>query len=243
MANSFFQFKQFTIHQDKGAMKVTTDGCVFGAWIAAKARNEGFNIKHCLDIGTGTGLLSLMLAQQSGAEINTIEIDKDAFEQASSNVAASPWHSRVKVLQGDARAFAFPGKYDFIMSNPPFYENELKGDDARKNIAHHSEDLSLTELLSVIKQNLAPHGIFCLLLPYKRNDVIKKMLLEKDLAILQMVFVRQSVKHDYFRIILSGSLDTEKQAETLIDEIAIWDDKQQYTNEFTHLLEDYYLKL
>src|ERR1700741_4578062 len=121
-------------------MKVTTDGCLFGSLVATLSKKEQpFNV---LDIGTGTGLLSLMFAQQQPhAHIDAIEIDKNAFEQASSNVSASPWHNRIKVLYGDARHFTFTTRYDVIISNPPFYENELKGNDDKKNVAHHGDHL------------------------------------------------------------------------------------------------------
>lgn len=243
MANSYFQFKQFTVQQDKCAMKVTTDGCLFGAWIAEKIKNEQLIINNCLDIGTGTGLLSLMVAQENEVAIDAIEINKDAFEQASQNIAASPWSDRIKVIHADARVVNSQPLYDIIISNPPFYEKELKGEDAKKNIAHHNEGLILPELLGIIKKTLNPDGTFYLLLPYKRNEEVKKMLTENDLAIQQLVFVRQSVNHDYFRIMLEGKLKSNKQIETIIDEISIKDDAGQYTNGFISLLKDYYLHL
>ena len=144
MANSYFQFKQFTIRQDRCAMKVTTDGCLFGAWAAEKINSvthpdyfgKELVINSCIDIGTGTGLLALMMAQQSKLFIDTIEIDKDAFEQASENIAASPWAGRIKIIHRDAKGFTSQNKYNVIISNPPFYEKELKGQDAKKNLAH-----------------------------------------------------------------------------------------------------------
>lgn len=249
MPNNYFQFKQFTIHQDRCAMKVTTDACLFGAWSADQIKNQPFGklrakIKNILDIGTGTGLLSLMLAQKiSEPSIDSIEIDKDAFKQAKENIAASPWSDRINIIHADAKNFSFNNKYDIIISNPPFYENELKSDTKKKNIAHHSDDLSLKELLDIIKNSLSADGSFYLLLPYKRSDEIKQLLLRAHLFIRQLVFVKQSVKHDHFRIILEGKLKTDEQAETAIGEIAVWNEQQQYTDEFKRLLQDYYLHL
>jgi tRNA1Val (adenine37-N6)-methyltransferase len=240
MANSYFQFKQFTIHQDKCGMKVTTDGCLFGAWVAGRLESGAGNI---LDIGTGTGLLTLMMAQQSKFFIDAIEIDKDAFEQASDNVAASPWANRIKVFHADAKKLVAKNKYDVIISNPPFYEKELKGDDAQKNLAHHDAGLLLPELLHIIQENLKPGGIFYLLLPYKRNDEVKQLLTANDFTIEQMTFVRQSFNHDYFRIMLAGKFKTAKSAETLIDEIPIKDKQDNYSPVFISLLRDYYLHL
>lgn len=243
MANPWFQFKQFTIQQDRSAMKVTTDGCLFGAWIAENMKKESLLYNHCLDIGTGTGLLTLMLAQENEIAIDAIEIDKDAFEQAVENVTASPWSGRIQVVHADVREFESENQYDVIISNPPFYERELKSDDAKKNIAHHNEGLLFPELLSIIKKLLSPAGTFYLLLPYKRNNEIKALLSEYDLAIQQMTFVRQSVAHDYFRIMLAGKFKNAGFAETVIDEIAIKDNEDNYSQVFLSLLKKYYLHL
>ncbi|MES1198259.1 MAG: methyltransferase [Chitinophagaceae bacterium] len=243
MANSFFQFKQFIIQQDRCAMKVTTDACLFGAWAAERVRSRESGVGSILDIGTGTGLLSLMIVQKIKANIDAIEIDEAAFQQANENIAASVFAERINILHGDAKTFSFNKKYELIISNPPFYENELKATHSKKNIAHHNEGLLLSELLPIIKNNLAPDGIFYLLLPYKRNEEIKNLLFRHEFDVLQMILVRQSVNHDYFRIMLSGKLKKNEPVETLIDEISITDEKQQYTPQFTELLKDYYLNL
>lgn len=243
MTNPYFQFKQFIIHQDKSAMKVTTDGCLFGAWIAGRIKIEKKIINHCLDIGTGTGLLAIMLAEQNETFIDAIEIDKDAFEQATENAAASPWTERIKIIHADVRKFKFQNQYDVIISNPPFYEKELKGDNAKKNLAHHNDGLLLAKLFSLIKKNLKPGGTFFLLLPYKRNEEIKNMFTENDLVIQQLTYVRQSIDHDFFRIMIAGKLKTDELTEPIIDEMSIKEDNDQYTQVFKDLLKDYYLHL
>ena len=246
MSNTFFQFKQFTIQQDKCAMKVTTDACLFGAWVAEEIKNEKLIINNCLDIGTGTGLLSLMLAQKTNnsVEIDGVEIDEPAAKQAQENAAASPWEQRIFVTPGDAKKMieTFCKNFDVIVSNPPFYEKEIRSTSDSKNIAQHSDKLGLKELLRLIRNYLEPTGHFFLLLPYKRNEEIKKLLKDHQLHVSKMIFVRQSVNHDYFRIFLKGNLKTGEQ-ETEFDEISIWDDKQQYTPAFINLLKDYYLYL
>ena len=250
MSNSYFQFKQFTIHQDRCAMKVTTDGCLFGAWAAERVGSSETGVRSreslagsILDIGTGTGLLSLMIAQHCTADITTVEIDTESFEQASDNISASPWADRIKIFHADVREFEFSKQYDVIMSNPPFYEKELKTDDAKKNIARHNEGLLLPELLTIIKKNLKPDGIFFLLLPFKRNEEIRKLLTESDLTIQQLTCVRQSTNHDFFRIMLAGKLKTGESVETKIDDISIKDEQDQYTQAFADLLKNYYLHL
>jgi tRNA1Val (adenine37-N6)-methyltransferase len=243
MPNTYFQFKKFTIFQDKCAMKVTTDACLFGAWAAEKALNTGSVARSMLDIGTGTGLLSLMMAQKTAGQIDAIEIDKDSYEQANSNIAASPWQERINIYHADAKQYSFSHKYNVIISNPPFYENELKSGDTKKNIAHHNEGLVLQELCSIMKTQLMANGSFYLLLPYKRNQEIRKWFTETGLHILEMVFVKQTPKHSYFRIMIRGCLRTENQKETAIDEISITDETGLYTPAFTSLLKDYYLNL
>ena len=224
-------------------MKVTTDACLFGAWVVQEVESEKLKIENVLDIGAGTGLLSLMLTQKNPEmKIDAIEIDKDAAEQAKNNVASSPWREQINIVQDDVKGFSFEKEFDLIISNPPFYENEIRSATGAKNVAHHSENLTVKELLKIIKNNLSKTGSFFLLLPYKRNEEVKKLFKDHELNISKILFVRQSVNHDYFRIFIKGSLSTWEK-ETEFDELSIWDDKQQYTAEFVNLLKDYYLHL
>ena len=243
MANSYFQFKQFTVHQDKCAMKVTTDGCLFGGFVANAISNSELVINNCLDIGTGTGLLSLMLAQKKNCFIDAIEIDAAAAEQATTNIVASPFSDKINIIQTDARIFLFEKKYDLIISNPKKKEKELKGDDEKRNIAHHSEELSLSNLLTIINDNLSANGNFYLLLPFKRDEEIKKLIASNNFQIETITYIRQSVKHDYFRIIVSGKFRTENPEEILLEDMAIKNEIGNYTPPFISLLKDYYLHL
>jgi len=243
MPNSFFQFKKFTVHQDRSAMKVTTDACLFGAWVAKKVKSQNPKVKTVLEIGAGTGLLSLMIAQQSSAMIDAIEIDVDAEQQAKENMDRSPWPDRFQVIHGDAREYPYVIKYDLIISNPPFYEKEIMSDKETKNIAHHSSALSLKELLSIITSNLAEQGRFFLLLPYKRNKEVINLLKQQSFAVEKIVFIRQSVNHHYFRMMIEGCWLTSKSTEIQFEDLSIWNEGQDYTVEFKLLLKEYYLKL
>jgi len=225
-------------------MKVTTDACLFGAWVAEEDKSEKIITKNVLDIGTGTGLLSLIYAQKNLlAEIDAMEIDQDAYAQAKENAAASSFAERINIIHDDVKRFTFSEKYDCIISNPPFYEKEISSDNEKKNIAHHHLGLLFEELLGIIKGNLSSSGTFYLLLPFKRSEEIKKIILKEDLYVTKIVFVKQSTKHNYFRIMIAGKLSQEDHPETLIEEISIWDDQQQYKKEFKELLKDYYLYL
>ena len=244
MANNYFRFKQFTIQQDKAAMKVTTDGCLFGAWVAKQIGEQPMTAVKLLDVGTGTGILSLMIAQKNpDCSIDAVEIDNNAYEQAIENIIASPRKENIRVVQADIKSFEPGKKYDTIFSNPPFYENELKAEDEKRNVAHHDGGLSFNELFAIIKQRLTPEGHFYLLLPYKRNEEIRKLALEHQFELLQLTFVKQSVNHGYFRIMLCGKLPSEKNRETFIDEMAIKDNNDNYSPAFVSLLKDYYLYL
>ncbi|MFI5152541.1 MAG: tRNA1(Val) (adenine(37)-N6)-methyltransferase, partial [Chitinophagales bacterium] len=130
MSNSYFQFKQFRIQQDRCAMKVCTDACILGAWFAEKIPSYS----TVLDIGSGTGLLMLMLAQKNKSEIDGIEVDLNTYKQLKENIDQSPWKDQLRVFPGDIRSFSFSGKYDFIISNPPFYEKDLRSDSSARNL-------------------------------------------------------------------------------------------------------------
>ncbi len=239
MSNSYFQFKQFTIHQEKCAMKVCTDACLFGAWIGGEVRSTKYEVRNVLDIGTGTGLLSLMLAQQTEAQIDAIEMDESAAEQAGDNFEASPWKERLQIITGDAKLLHLGKKYELIISNPPFFENDLKSEDAKRNLALHSEQLSLQDLLLVIKSHLAANGKFAVLLPYHRKDIFIRSAKLEGFFLAEAVSVKQTHKHNYFRAML---LFSGVEASLLAKEIIIREG-EEYSNEFTSLLKDYYLQL
>lgn len=253
MPNNYFQFKQFTVQQEKAALKVSTDSCLFGAWVAEEVRGMRYEVRKenqslttChspltfLDIGAGTGLLMLMLAQKSTAMIDGIEIDEPSYEQTKENIEASPWKERLQLFHADVKQFNFSKKYDLIISNPPFYEGNLKSDVAKRNVAMHDTGLKLDELLNVVDANLTDDGRFAVLLPYQRAAYTIALAESANLYLQTHVQVRQTVKHEFFRSML---LFSRKKMEPIVEELAVKDDKNQYTNEFVQLLKDYYLYL
>ncbi|HEV3326778.1 MAG TPA: methyltransferase [Puia sp.] len=238
MRNAYFQFKQFTIYQDKCAMKVCTDACILGAWFADKAPAYS----SVLDIGSGTGLLMLMLAQKHKGEIRGIELDLDAFRQLKDNIEKSPWRQLLKVFPGDVRSFSFPAKFDFIISNPPFYENDLPAATPAANLARHSKELTLQELLAAIDANLAPGGSFGVLLPYQRAAWFEEQAATTHGFMLkERLLVRQSPRHDFFRSVLYFSRHRDNFIPTT--ELTIRNDDGAYTDDFVELMKDYYLYL
>jgi tRNA1Val (adenine37-N6)-methyltransferase len=237
MANPYFQFKQFTIHQDHCAMKVCTDACLLGAWFAGKVPANG----SVLDIGSGTGLLMMMLAQRSQSEIHGIEIDLPAYGQSKENIAQHVWKDRLKVFPGDVRLYAFPAPYDFIIANPPFFENDLPSTSNPEQVAKHSKLLTLDEVLTAIQNNLTANGSFGVLLPYHRWEYFDKLASWQQFHLVEKVSVKQSPRHNYFRAMLHYS----RQKPTAVSSSLITIQKEDgaYTESFTDLLRDYYLYL
>src|SRR5687768_4644120 len=150
-------------------MKVTTDACLFGAWCAQEVHGLVNPADYILDIGAGSGLLSLMLAQKNQVIIDAVEIDTAAAEQAKDNVASSPWEDRINIINTRVLNWKVGKRYRYIVSNPPFYESDLKSEKKSKNIAHHDEGLRLNVLLDFIENHLTADGRFFLLLPAKRE--------------------------------------------------------------------------
>lgn len=240
MSNPYFKFKQFTIFHDRCAMKVTTDACLFGAWVANEMQDEK-KIVQMMDIGTGTGLLSLMVAQKNNARIDAIEIDTEAASQAKENVMASPWKENIHIINSNILDMDSLSQYDIIISNPPFYENELSSPAKDKNKAHHSSELKLMQVMEVIKAQLKEEGKFYLLLPYKRNEEIDQVLKDFHFHVLKKILVAPSTKHQPFRILIKGSKSSNHKTE--ITNLTIRSEQEQYSNEFKSLLKDYYLYL
>jgi len=240
MSNHYFQFKEFTVQQERTAMKVCTDACLFGAYTAGLIAGGKLTATNCLDIGTGTGLLSLMLAQKTDATIDAVEIDNAAYYQAKENFAHAPWTERLTVYHSNILQFDAAKKYDCIISNPPFFEKDLKSDDDKKNTAKHGTALTLQQLLQVVSKNLQEDGFFTILLPYHRINFCIEEAEKEGLYLSKKVLVKQTPLHAWFRGILFFS---RQQGLSTKEEISIRDNMGDYTNKFMDLLEDYYLYL
>jgi tRNA1Val (adenine37-N6)-methyltransferase len=238
MSNHYFQFKKFKIEQEHCAMKVCTDACLFGAWVVELLELQHYsNQINVLDIGTGTGLLSLIAAQEINCKIDAIEIDEVAARQAATNFSSSPFGSKIKIVETDIKKLETNNTYDCIISNPPFFENDLTSPDAKRNVALHSTALSLKELTKIIDQKLSSDGIVTLLLPFHRKEEMIKLALENDLHLFSNADIKQTPKHVFFRTFLAFS----RNAKTLQSEEIIIQDNRVYTERFIKLLKKYYL--
>ena len=238
MSNNYFQFKQFTIHQDKCAMKVCTDACLFGAFVANEIQDKTIN--HILDIGAGTGLLSLMLAQKTNTKIDAVEIDKSTYEQAEENISQSSWKEKITVYNSGIADFYSNYKYDLIISNPPFFEDDLQPADKKKNAAKHDATLTLQKLLNNIDRLLSNDGFFAVLLPFHRVNYFVNESLKMNFYLTNKLLVKQTTSHNFFRGILIFS---RNKSAIQTNELCIKNEAGNYTPEFINLLKDYYLYL
>jgi tRNA1Val (adenine37-N6)-methyltransferase len=215
-------------------MKVCTDSCIFGAWTVKHLNGA----KKILDAGAGTGLLSLMLAQKSESQIDSIELDPESAAQALENITASPWSERIRLLEGNVLYYPLPSDYDFIISNPPFFESDLRSPLEKKNKAKHNETLTLDELIVFIRNHLKVTGTFSILLPYHRNDYFEKLASANGFFLSEKLTVRQTSMHQPFRSICLFGF---KKPETINSkELVIKNENGKYTREFVDLMSDYY---
>ncbi|MBN1253104.1 MAG: methyltransferase [Bacteroidales bacterium] len=235
MSNSYFKFKQFNVNQDKTAMKVGVDSVLLGAWTKVE------NSKLILDVGTGTGLLSLMLAQKSNAKITSIEINEDAYNQAIENVNNSIWKNRISVINISLQNFVeiCKDKFDLIICNPPYFVNSFKSPENSKNTAKHNEELSLNDLFEGVKLLLCEKGKFSLVYPFEQKEMLIKTAENKKLFPVEISKISGNENKKPNRIFVKFS---HEKAEVIYSEIYIRDSLSgEYTDEYKKLTKDYYL--
>lgn len=250
MSNPYFQFKQFIVHQGRTAMKVCTDACIFGAWVAKDSKNN--SAENILDIGTGTGLLTLMLAQATASNTSThltaIEIETNAYNESLTNFSLCPWRNRIHALHISLQEFALTKtvdqskKFDCIISNPPFYEDDLKSPFATKNIAAHSTKLSWQILIENTALLLEANGIFYVLIPAIRSYTMQKICADNGLQLIEEVLLCHNSQNSPFRS-LQKYIKNKNSTDVIRKQLVIKDTENQYSAELQALLKDYYLHL
>ncbi len=233
-----FKFKEFTIHQDKCAMKVGTDGVLLGAWVCLEKNPESI-----LDIGSGTGLIALQLAQRSSAEtIDAIELDAAAYEQCVGNFEASPWGDRLFCYHAGFDEFVdeMDDKYDLIVSNPPFYAEDVSSGDQSRDNARQSSSLPFDELVQGVARFLTKDGIFAVIIPYKEEENFIDLAKNVDLFPNRITRVKGNPEADFKRSLMEFSFHENKP---YIDSLIIEEGRHQYTKEYMKLTEAFYLKM
>lgn len=218
-------------------MKVSTEACILGAWFA-RQNNGAMTV---LDIGSGTGLLMLMLAQQWQGVFHGIEIDPRAAGQLRENIDRSPWKDSCQVFEGDVRSYPLPVAYDFIITNPPFHEQQLKSSNHAINLARHSASLSLEELLTAVDKHLSDKGRLGIILPTGRAVQFENMAKEKGFSLIEKTEISHSPSHGTFRSILH--LGRKENVREIHSTLPIRDNAGNYSADFIQLMKDYYLYL
>ncbi|RVT79597.1 methyltransferase domain-containing protein [Flavobacterium sufflavum] len=234
-----FQFKQFSITQDRCAMKVGTDGVLLGSWTPIE--NNPFSI---LDIGTGTGIIALMLAQRSHAEqIDALEIDEDAYEQATDNFENSPWNDRLFCFHAGLDEFVEEpeDEYDLIVSNPPFYSADYKSSNDQRDLARFQDAMPFEDLIEAAALLLSENGIFTVIIPFKEEENFLAIANESELYPLKITRVKGTPTTEIKRSLLAFSRTEINNFP--IDELIIETARHQYTPEYIELTKDFYLKM
>lgn len=236
-----FQFKEFTVHQDKTAMKVGTDAVLLGAWC-----NLGDFPDTMLDVGSGTGVISLMLAQRSDAmTIDAVEVDGDAYEQTVENFEQSDWGDRLFCYNASFVEFAEEmseeeEEYDIIVSNPPFYTDNYETEDLARNKARFTSSLSFEELLKGVSEILSENGRFSTIIPFKEEANFSKLAKKYNLYLNRVCRVKGNPTSEIKRSLLELSF-TESSIQE--EELIIETKRHQYTDAYINLTKDFYLKM
>jgi|WetSurSiteA1Bulk_404760.scaffolds.fasta_scaffold00115_8 tRNA1Val (adenine37-N6)-methyltransferase len=235
MSNTYFAFKQFTIFHDKCAMKVGTDGVLLGAWANVT------NANRILDIGTGTGLIAIMLAQRSEAIIDAVEIDEQACIQARANVAACPWYQRITIHHDAFQHFAgiTQVRYDLIISNPPYFRNSLKPPAKSRSLARHDDNLGIESLFLHVSAILAPDGMLALIFPAGVLNQVADTAGFHGFFLSKLLRVRPATDREYTRCLVVFNRTRDGVADS--GELSIRDMDNGFTKEYKQLTKDYYL--
>ncbi len=234
--NTYFQFKQFRIEQKNSAMKVGTDSVLLGAW----ANPEG--AKSILDIGAGTGILSLMMAQRTEANITAVELDKNSCLDAKVNFANSTWSDRIVLVNEDILDFAkrSPAKFDFIICNPPYFSNGTESPSSERGTARHQKVLALSGLAKIGKELLTRDGKLALILPVEEGEQFIRLAATANLFLNSITKVKPNPVKPIRRYLMEFSNQMQ-----IVDEFVLmleYEKHHDYTNEHRELTKDFYLK-
>ena len=247
MPNSFFRFKQFAIRHDRCAMKVGTDGVLLGAW-ASPARDGGLEVASetalkALDVGTGSGLIALMLAQRfPHYYIEGIDIDEASVLQATANAETSIFCDRIAISKRDYRDIEqFCNKYGLIVSNPPFYKEDTLSGNVAKDTARHTSFLSFETLVSNTAKLLLPNGTFCVMIPYQSAADFISICVQEKLYLTRRMDIKPTAQKPPNRTLLAFSPCKGMAVNVESQLLTLYDADNHRTEEYSSLTEDFYL--
>lgn len=231
---STFHFKQFSVQNKKSAMKVNTDSVLLGAWAEIP---EGAKIG--LDIGSGTGILALMITQRNPKiEMTGIEIEKNAFEESKINFKNSPYSKSVKAVNLPLQEFTPNQPIDLIISNPPYFINDLKNRDNNKSQARHTTSLTFMELIEFAKSNLSDKGLFSVILPKKESEIFLSLCRDKELHLTKIAFIKPNPSKIVNRVMMSYG---HEKVVVKQQEFCVYESQGVYSQEHKKLTKDFYL--
>lgn len=233
--NNYFRFKQFLVEQNHAAMRVGTDGVLLGAWTNCSSAQK------ILDIGTGTGIVSLMLAQRTSdsTTIVGIDIDQGAISDAVENFRKSPWNNRLQAIYSSIQTFSNAGLFDLIVCNPPFFSNSLKATDPSRNLARHTDALPYCDLFENVAKILSPNGLFAVVIPADIEPTFRNLAANYKLFTHRLLRVRPNPSKPVKRILVEYAFNAELKEES---EIIIETERHhEYTYDFKSLITDFYL--
>lgn len=236
MPNNYFDFKQFRVMQDKSVFKVGTDGVLLGAWC------DVVDSKGILDIGCGTGLIALMAAQRSKANIVAVELDKLSAIEASLNAKASPWSERISIIESDINDYK-PDKgegFDHIVSNPPYFSDSLHNSDPRLSNARHTSVLSRQALLVSVQRLLSAKGKFSVVLPYSEANILVAEAVSYDLYCSKMLCIKTLPTLPVKRILMEFSRQRHTSSKTFL--VIETGNRHEYSHEYRKLTRNFYLQ-
>lgn len=234
MANPFFEFKQFCVRHDRCAMKVGTDGVLLGAWADVS------DCRSVLDVGTGSGLIALMVAQRSTAQVVGIELDKEAASQAAENVASSPWSQRISIKSADFLQSTSESRFDLIVSNPPFFEQSLLSPNAQRTNARHTQTLNYETLLSKSVELLSANGRICLIVPADKEALLEALAQKVGLFITKKCYVLPTPDALPKRLLIEFSNESRS---LICNQLVVEVSRHQYSPDYINLTKDFYLKM
>lgn len=226
-----FQFKQFFIAHDQCAMKVNTDGILLGSLA------DVGSAKRILDLGTGTGLVAIMLAQRSQADITGIEIEPNAYQQAVENCKKSPFSDRLQVLHGDATQLILAQKFDLIVANPPYFENALAAPNPSRQLARTATQSHLA-WLAAAKKNLTENGKICFILPFENAQKLIEQSPIIGLHCIEQWYISTQIGKPPKRMVITFSL---QQKPCTLHFLTIYNEENRYSETFKQLTKDFYL--
>lgn len=238
MSSLPFKFKEFSVNQDQCAMKIGTDGVLLGAWTSVK--NNPFSV---LDIGSGTGVLSLMIAQRSFAEnIEAIEIDADAYEQCAENFENSPWADRLFCYHASLLEFVeeIDDKFDLIICNPPFYSEDYKTENKSRDLARFNDAMPFEHLIFAVANLLSSNGLFSVVIPVKEESKFIELTSKSGLFTNRILHIKGHPNSEIKRSLLEFSFTKNK---TTTSQLVIETARHQYTDDYIQLTKDFYLKM